>query len=355
MYSPRIAYLEYALATKTPFVSYRMPNESDYYTLLLDSEEGCIAFDSFETIAHEKGIVFTPFVESDENPSLLIKYKELCVNDKGFRGDMFLDKTVRSNNSKLIVTSETKEKYASEFEAFYEKIKKGELEKVILSKTISYEGIDEIQAVYTFHNLAENYNDAFVYWVYLPSEGIVWMGATPELLLKEAKDDFQTVSLAGTKMSHEKWGEKEKEEQQIVTKYIENELHDFEVKVSETKTLKHGDIEHLINYITIKKSKNSLPKLLKRLHPTPAVCGFPKDKAFRAINTVEKHSREYYCGVVGVLNMEQTALFVNLRCMKIAQTQLQLYVGGGLTVASSMEKEWQETERKADTLRKTFC
>lgn len=351
MYSPRIAYLEHAIATKTPFACYRMPNETDFYTLLL-GKDSCIPFSNFGDISNEKGMVLTPFSKSKETPSLLLKYDEVCVNDKGFRGDMFLTENREIDNSVLDVVDEHKESYISSFTQMHELLGSDELKKIVLSKTISFENIDETQAIYTYHNLARTYKNAFVYWVYLPKKGIVWMGATPELLLKQVNDNLLTMSLAGTKLPNENWSEKEREEQQIVTDYIRRELCDYELEISDIDVLKHGEIEHFVNYITVKRAK--LAEVIEKLHPTPAVCGYPKDKAFEAIKSIEKHSREYYSGIVGVFNMKETAMFVNLRCMKLAGRKLRLFVGGGLTKNSQLESEWQEVERKADTIRKSF-
>ena len=46
----------------------------------------------------------------------------------------------------------------------------------------------------------------------------------------------------------------------------------------------------------------------------------------------------------------ETNLYVNLRCMQINQDHISLYIGGGITAASMAEKEWEETQRKAQTL-----
>ena len=42
-------------------------------------------------------------------------------------------------------------------------------------------------------------------------------------------------------------------------------------------------------------------------------------------------------------------LYVNLRCMKVLDDRLVLYIGGGITHDSVPEEEWEETEIKADT------
>ena len=43
-------------------------------------------------------------------------------------------------------------------------------------------------------------------------------------------------------------------------------------------------------------------------------------------------------------------MYVNLRCMKISPTMATLYIGGGITLDSIPEQEWQETKNKMATM-----
>ncbi|MEM6517510.1 MAG: chorismate-binding protein, partial [Bacteroidota bacterium] len=108
------------------------------------------------------------------------------------------------------------------------------------------------------------------------------------------------------------------------------------------------------------------------LHPTPAVCGFPKLDAKQFILENENYNRQYYTGFLGELNFKnrrtrntnrrnvensaygsfrlESDLFVNLRCMQIIKNEAHIYVGGGVTRDSTPEKEWEETTNKAATM-----
>ena len=98
---------------------------------------------------------------------------------------------------------------------------------------------------------------------------------------------------------------------------------------------------------------NKLGNLLNLLHPTPAVCGLPKEEAYRFIQDNEKYDRRYYSGFIGTLNPSgKTDLYVNLRCMNISSEQLTLYAGGGLLASSELNDEWLETEKKLQTMRR---
>ena len=88
------------------------------------------------------------------------------------------------------------------------------------------------------------------------------------------------------------------------------------------------------------------------LHPTPAVCGLPKEEAYRFIIDTENYDRSYYSGIIGWLAPEgDTTLYVNLRCMRIDKDTATLYAGGGILPTSEAESEWEETQHKMDTMR----
>lgn len=94
-----------------------------------------------------------------------------------------------------------------------------------------------------------------------------------------------------------------------------------------------------------------LGDLLKLLHPTPAVCGLPKEEAYRFILDNEGYDRSYYSGFIGWLRPEgRTDLYVNLRCMNVKEDSLTLYAGGGLLASSELDDEFQETEKKMQTM-----
>ena len=87
------------------------------------------------------------------------------------------------------------------------------------------------------------------------------------------------------------------------------------------------------------------------MHPTPAVCGWPAAEALDLIRVTEEYPRSFYSGYLGPVNMERkTSLFVNLRCMQVGEQEAALYAGGGITINSVPEAEWEETTIKSRTL-----
>ena len=220
------------------------------------------------------------------------------------------------------------------------------LEKVVLSRKQVSKGNFKLKNV--LQDLVNIYPKAFVYAFQLTNDAI-WIGATPETILKKSGNRFSTHSLAGTKTTSESWTQKEITEQAIVSEYIQQQLTKTSVnnlKSTKPFTAKAGNIEHLKSIFTW-TGKEPIEAYINTLHPTPAVCGFPLAKSFKTIANVEKHKREYYTGYIGIkLNSNLACLFVNLRCAKLRRNEAHVFAGGGLTQASDPNREWEETQRK---------
>ncbi len=145
---------------------------------------------------------------------------------------------------------------------------------------------------------------------------------------------------------------KELDEQQLVTDAITNSLQRVTsvLKVSNPHTHRAGSLLHLRTDITgiVKNGKATLTTIAAALHPTPAICGTPKKYAKEFIDENEQYDREFYTGFLGPINENgaSATLMVNLRCMKITDNVARIFVGGGITLGSKPEDEWQETQNK---------
>lgn len=372
-------------AQNLPFVAYRKPGENSGTAFLQKSAE---IFYSEELT--EKGFVFAPFDDKEQkllipgagSEKIIFETSELTSVEE----IPFVDAPSEANDT-------AREEHVSLVKRALEKLKSGELEKVVLSRKeeIELPGVDPVEL---FHRLLGNYPDAFVYLWYHPATKC-WLAATPETLLNVEGTRFKTMALAGTQKFKENtevtWGEKEKQEQQFVTDSILENLEKVgipssEVKCSEVYTAKAGSLLHLRTDITgqIRSTKFQIPNsgragvnaLVTALHPTPAVCGLPKQKAKEFIISEEGYDREFYTGYLGELNLQknlqrsrnrrnvenlayravkqESSLFVNLRCMKIDGQTVSIYVGGGITKDSDPEAEWEETVNKSQTMKKVL-
>ena len=254
-------------------------------------------------------------------------------------------------------TAEAEKDYLIKIDRVIDFIKENQLSKLVISrrKLVDFES-RKINLTHTFLNLCEAYPNAFVY-IFIQNEKC-WIGAFSEVLGKFSKEtsEFETMSLAGTTSVKEDWTRKELEEQQPVTDYISAILKDYSAEVQQSETYDHpsGNIKHLRTDFKAQIQRADLEKVISELHPTPAVCGFPKEFCKKAISEFEDHSRSFYAGYIKVETDETIQCFVNLRCAEIFQDAALLYVGGGITADSSPEKEWQETELKAGAVLKNL-
>lgn len=208
----------------------------------------------------------------------------------------------------------------------------------------------------TFLNLCESYPNAFVY-LFIKDDRC-WIGAFSEVLGKFNKktSEFETMSLAGTLPVEESWTSKELEEQKPVTLFIKNILTKFASEVTESETYDHisGNIKHLRTDFKAQIENSKLENLIAEFHPTPAVCGIPKELCKEAIEKFETHPRKFYAGYIQVETAQTIQYFVNLRCAEFFKNAALIYVGGGITAESSPEKEWQETELKSQAILKNL-
>jgi isochorismate synthase len=248
--------------------------------------------------------------------------------------------------------------YLAQFAEYQKAFAKGALRKAILSRIKMVGKPDGFEAKALFEKLCQKYPKAFVYLLSHPSFGL-WMGASPELLLKKNAAQWQTVSLAGTKPinGHDRpWTSKELEEQEMVSMHVREALKKAgaeNLREHGPKTVSAGAVSHLQTIFDFDLGPASVKplSLLDELHPTPAVAGLPVAAATALIARTEQHPRGLYTGYLGEVGADGTSeLYVNLRCMQIGGSQIALYAGGGITAASNPEAEWEETEHKALTL-----
>ena len=86
--------------------------------------------------------------------------------------------------------------------------------------------------------------------------------------------------------------------------------------------------------------------ILSSLHPTPAVGGYPKEKALKYIKELEPFNRGWYAGVLGFAGYNSAEFCVAIRSGLVKGKTLTLYAGAGIVKESTMEGEWNEIEEK---------
>ncbi|MFK5957797.1 MAG: chorismate-binding protein [Lutibacter sp.] len=333
-----------------PFVVFRKPNENLVTTYVQKTKE-IHYLNSFS----EQGFIFAPF---NKNEKTVVFSVDKCtlLSSKISKKTLFTA-SKRSSNFSIGFKNDSKEKHIKLVQKGINFIKNNNVKKVVLSRNEKIKNID-LNVIDIYKRVLNNYKNAFVYLWYHPSVGL-WMGATPERLLNITDNTFKTMALAGTQAykntTNVNWKTKEQQEQQFVTDFILERIvkNINNIKITEPYTIKAGNLLHIRTDISgTLISDNQLGNLIDSLHPTPAVCGLPKNIATEFILKNEGYNRAYYSGYLGEINKDNTTnLFVNLRCMEIKNSTAIIYVGGGITKDSNAEKEWQETVSKAEVMK----
>lgn len=330
------------LEGQLPFVAYRKPDASTITLLWQNSPELHLLKDS-----DHSGFLFAPFKKAA--PYLLIPdghieedFEDLRPISTGSAQTVAFTPMERENHLKLV-------------ERAVAHIKAGEFKKVVVSHAFDVPVDKEPHEL--FQILLQRYPKTFCYLWYHPNIGL-WMGATPETLLHLEGDRLTTMSLAGTLPFEAgkgpEWGTKEVEEQALVTQYIQQNLtaHVAAVEVGAVASVRAGNLWHLRSILS-GKNISDMATIAQALHPTPAVCGLPKEASKAFILDQEHYDREFYTGYLGEHNLkgkENGHLFVNLRCMQMFPNRAKIYVGGGITKDSVPEKEWNEILIKSNTM-----
>lgn len=362
MFSEFMKRVEGHLSKELPFVVYRKPNTKEIIGILQKDNNLHYTLDY-----SEKGFVFSPF--NADSPTILMPLDELIKTECGE-----IERTAKRVDDILDGNDKEMEFHLNLVQKGVQQIKKGNIDKVVLSRKLEVDCLEPPLKI--FERLISTYTSAFCYLWYHPKIGM-WLGATPEILLRTENNRLTTMSLAGTqayvKNENPTWGQKELDEQLIVTAYIANALKDkvTKIEVSEVESVRAGNLWHLRTKLT-GVYQNNLSSVISVLHPTPAICGMPLPSARKFIREHENYHREYYTGFLGELNLKQeiertsssrnqenksyrsiktkTELFVNLRCMQMVDEKAIIYVGGGITKDSVPEKEWEETVAKSNTI-----
>lgn len=358
-------FIDKLLTKNSPFALWSMPGSNNPEILIAQKEE-IVYPSSFEKLNGGEGFVFAPYETSKTSPLVLLKpdiYKVGIAEILQIDTDSLpVRETEITEPEENFITD--RNLYLADLKETINAIKNTRLAKVIVSRLLPVNrGNESLGELYI--QLFQKTPNAFVYMVNLPSNNVnaraeLWMGATPEILLKSDGKSLETVSLAGTQSrrtdNEYSWHTKDIEEQAFVSRYLLDVFHKFNIYPYTTvgpETLESGRVAHLstIFKFAAKKLADNLGNFISELHPTPAVCGYPKSKAAAFIPQIEKHNRRYYTGYLGPWRLNgDVGLFVNLRCMEIRQEQYILYTGGGITSRSVPEDEWEETIKKASTL-----
>lgn len=358
-----------AIDLNIPFALFANPGETEYSFFASYPDEEHFNELTIEGPPHEKAFFVNTFAASLQRSYLI------C--DRLSTDDIL---ALPSSTRPLPEPDVTPQYLSTPYPYYYakvreakEKIRKRQLSKVVLSRCVnSKTAIHPVDIADRYFALCPDTFRA----IYFTQETGLWVTATPELLLEagtlmpDAADGviLRSMSLAGTRMrstagkinGDDVWDDKNLEEHRMVLDFIISTMNRFGVKttVSDAVSVPFGSVEHRRHIIEgrIDDKPINIYMLLDELSPTPALAGYPVEKAIRFIGENELHNRLCYGGLIGTMSDSGMRLFVNIRCALFgpelnldgtSTRDVNIFAGGGIMSSSLASREWIEAAEKA--------
>lgn len=264
--------------------------------------------------------------------------------------------------------------YMKGVEKGIEKIKCGELDKIVLGRVLELTASRKVDVGKILRELAEHNTSGYTFAAdisgqtepEMPNRTII--GASPELLVSKRGNIIFANPLAGSRRRSEDPAEdrrraeellqsqKDLQEHAVVVKEVKKSLEALceSLVVPEKPSLvKTETMWHLSTEIKgeVKDPSITSLSLAYALHPTPAVCGSPTDKAREEIREIESFDREYFTGMVGWCDQAGDGEWVvTIRCAEVQDRTMRLFAGAGIVADSKPEEELAETSAKLRTM-----
>ena len=238
-------------------------------------------------------------------------------------------------------------------------IRSGRLDKVVLSRRVSFHAEQDFLPSRIMADLEQHYPSCTLFATDT-ADGGVFLGASPETLVRLQDGDVYCDALAGTA-----WGEgrataadrklladvKNGREHRLVVQAIAEALRPVcaRLEVPDAPQIQRlGQLRHLWSSLHGRvKAGIGLLDLLQRVHPTPAVGGYPRQAALDWLTRQGEQREGWYTGAIGWLDAAGNGEFaVALRCAHLQGREAHLYAGAGIVAGSEPQRELAETEAK---------
>jgi menaquinone-specific isochorismate synthase len=254
-------------------------------------------------------------------------------------------------------------------EAALRSFEPGKYEKVVLARRATFEFEKPLDAAFLLQALKATTPHCF-HFCFQPTRETAFVGASPERLYRRDGDRIRTEAIAGTRPRGASPEEDEALSRQLISsekdlrehRYVAQTIHETLTRlcsVSEAhdrpSLLKLERCQHLISSFTGKLRPGVKDAdLLEHFHPTPAVGGWPTERALHDIARLEPFDRGWYAGPVGWIGKDAAQFVVGIRSGLIEKTRLHLFSGAGIVQGSTPESEWNEIENKISDFLSVF-
>ncbi len=236
-----------------------------------------------------------------------------------------------------------------------------QLEKIVLARQSTLTFTTEIQPQSLLRSLKPN-NPHSYHFCFQIDPTTAFIGTSPERLYYRRDRLLKTEAIAGTRQR----GESAEIDRQLSDNLLNSakDLHEHQLVVNNLQTilkelchsvtidreltiLKLNKVQHLYTQCNgVLNSALTDAEILPKLHPTPAVGGFPRTQALKLIAELEPFARGWYAAPVGWVGCDDTEFAVAIRSGLIDRDRLLLFAGAGIVKGSRSVEEWAEIENK---------
>ena len=245
-------------------------------------------------------------------------------------------------------------------------IRNNSISKAVLARTLDVELSGSVDPVDIVSHLWEVSRGSYAF-LFEPVPGSTLLGAAPETVATLRAGVFHATAVAGSIRR----GETIREQAELAAQLLASEKDRVEQRialndmVARRETVAHqirtdpqphvltlSRIQHLETEIRASvPAEVGILDLLRLLHPTPAVCGLPRDSAMAFLSEEEPFERGWYAGPVGLFDAEGNGIFVPaLRTGVSTGSGWRLFAGAGIVEGSVPALEWEETAIKFELM-----
>ena len=242
------------------------------------------------------------------------------------------------------------------------RISDGEAEKVVLARTMEVAPSVPVEPVDLVTALWEENHGSYVF-LFEPEAGSALVGATPETIATLVNGVVRSNAVAGSMAVGDDSVETAQFARELYNSEKERAEHDCVVRDMVARlsalgcTVRRDVAPHVLTLARIQHLETkiaatvpdglALLDILASLHPTPAVCGTPRNVALSILTENEVFDRGWYAGPVGWFAADGKGIFVPaLRSAVSTGSSWRLFAGGGIVAGSNPVLEWEETELK---------
>ena len=242
-----------------------------------------------------------------------------------------------------------------------ELVSEGTLNKLVLARKSTFEFARDLDAFACLQALVPVASRCYRF-CFSPVPGRAFFGVTPERLYRRDGRRILIEAIAGTRARGDGTFLDRRLERDLVDSDKERREHDYVVRgVRESvaplcgsltngarvSVVKLWQCQHLMRtFRGVLRPGVGDADLVDALHPTPAVGGYPTDRAIRQIEETESFDRGWYAGPVGWVGADSAEFAVAIRSGLVTDSTLSMFAGAGIVAGSVSESEWQELECK---------